>query len=799
MTAMGRLLSFCTVTALIAATTVTVSAGSTPERHHAVASAVRVVQATTKPSREVFGYATSGSLGDPNWGYTSWDWSTLGTVAYFALHIADDGSIAGDSDWTIWNSSLVTSMMATAHASGARVVVTIDLQDFSSGNPHMCAGLAHAATTVAQTVATVRARGADGVSVDFEGLNGTCPNGQTSRSMMTDFVQQLRAGLGSSSYLSVATYASSASDSLGFFDIAGMSASVDSFFVMAYDLEYSNWRYAPIYCSSFCLGPTAPLSGYHYNDTGTAAEYIAVVPASKVLLGVPYYGRKSCVSSAAYNPYPAGAVTADSYLDAASESTDPSVQPGTYQSRVDAYDPAGQERWNTWWNTSLGCERQLYIDDATSLGKKYDLVNADGLRGVGIWTLNYGGGSPELWAALRGHFAPCTTITAGPSVVSPQPIGTQVQVTGSASGCASADYEFWLKPPGGNWSLAQGYSSAATLKWNTAGGITGTYRFSVWARAVGSQNSYDTFSAFDYALTPSCTAITVTATPASSAPVGAAVTLTGTAASCPNPLFEVWVLPPGGNWTLARGYAPGATISWATAGRATGSYRFSVWTRDASSSNPYDAFSAFQYTLTPVCSSVSASSVPSQAASAGNNVTITASAAGCANPQYQFWVLPPGGTWTLAQAYSTSAVLKWQSAALSAGAYRISVWARDATSSNSYDALNAFVYTLVPMCSSVIVSTSPASLASAGNTVTVTATASGCANPLYEFWIRSPDGSWTLVQSYSSGAVFKWVTAGKVAGAYRISVWVRDASSPGTGGISPNTYDAVNGFPYGLT
>jgi hypothetical protein len=64
------------------------------------------------------------------------------------------------------------------------------------------------------------------------------------------------------SYLSVDTYAGSAADPAGFFNVQGMAGFVDSFFVMAYDLEYSNYARAPLGCSRFCLGPTAPLAGY---------------------------------------------------------------------------------------------------------------------------------------------------------------------------------------------------------------------------------------------------------------------------------------------------------------------------------------------------------------------------------------------------------------------------------------------------------------------------------------------------------------------------------------------------------
>ena len=752
-----------------------------------------------KTSREIFGYAAAGSLGDRTWGYTSWNWSLLTTVAFFAISVATDGSIVKNSDWTIWNSALVTAMMSRAHASGARVVVTIDLHDFSPGNPYMCAGLSHRATTVAQTVAMVRARAADGVNVDYEGLNGTCPNGETARAMMTDFVRQLRAGLGSGSYLSVSTYASSAADSLGFFDVAGMSPFVDSFFVMAYDLEYSNYRQSPTFCASFCLGPTAPLVGYYYNDTSIASQYTAVVPASQVILGVPYYGRKSCVASAAFNPYPAGSVTADSYLDWAAEITDPSVRPGSYVSHLDPHDPAGQERWATWFNTSLGCERELYIDDANSLGKKYDLVNRDGLRGVGIWTLNYGGGAPELWSALSNHFATCRDATVSASSATPQPAGTQVHLTAAASGCPNPLYEFWVLPPGGSWTLAQHYTSSPNYYWNTTGRPAGAYRFSVWARDIASQSSYDAFSAFPYTLTPTCPTLSGVQAPLSAASIGASVTITALATGCPSPRYEFWLQAPGRAWALVQPYSPSPTLQWATSGKAVGSYRFSVWVRDATSPNPYDGFSAFQYTLSVgPCMVTTASPAPAAIAPAGSVVTIKGSATACLNPLYEFWVLPPGGIWTVAHGYAGSAAFSWSTAGKAAGSYRFSVWARDAYSSSSYDSFSAFAYTITPGCTSVSVSTLPSTAAGVGNNVTVTAGSTGCPKPLYEFWILSPGGSWTPAQSYSTSATFKWSTVGKARGSYRISVWARDASSPGISGTSPNTYDAFRAFAYSL-
>ncbi|HUZ27910.1 MAG TPA: glycosyl hydrolase family 18 protein, partial [Solirubrobacteraceae bacterium] len=329
------------------------------------------------------------------------------TVAFFGLHVQGDGTFASDSGLAVWNSSELSGLLSVAQPHGTKVVLTIILQDFSGNTPTMCTALAHKATTIANTVAEIKAKGVDGVNVDYEGLNGSC--GTTDPSWARDsfkaFVVALRAAMPAGSYLSVDSYASSAADPLGFFDVQGMAASVDSFFVMAYDLEYSNYLRSPEKCGVFCLGPTAPLDGYYYTDTSTASQYLAVMPASKVILGVPYYGRKACVVSGTANAYPTGSVVADSFIDASGELTSGLVQPGTYVGHRDANDPPGLERWDTWVNPSLSCTRELYWDDPVSLAKKYALVNSDNLRGVGIWNLNFGGGMQDLWSSLSTNFS----------------------------------------------------------------------------------------------------------------------------------------------------------------------------------------------------------------------------------------------------------------------------------------------------------------------------------------------------------------------------------------------------------
>lgn len=343
-------------------------------------------------SREVFAFANAGDLGNAGVGYRTWTFSLLSTVAYFGLHInAADGSIVtGDTGWNVWHSQTASDFINAAHAAGTKVVLGIIYQDTGPG---MCTALDRGV----QTAAAVNAQmlGADGLNIDYEGVNQTCPDGHSQREKVNAFTQAIRQRV--PGYLSIDTYASSGGDTAGFFDIATLAGYVDSFFVMDYALETSNGPCAK------CMGPTAPLAGYTWTVTRSADGYAPW--AAKSILGFPYYGVKGCVTSTAPNAVVASPsnYAYEPYYLIASDPTDPKIH--NWSAHVDGNDPVGQEKWATFYSDYTNCTRELYWDDATSLGLKYDLVNRRGFRGAGIFTLDYGGGAPELWNAISGHFS----------------------------------------------------------------------------------------------------------------------------------------------------------------------------------------------------------------------------------------------------------------------------------------------------------------------------------------------------------------------------------------------------------
>ncbi len=358
--------------------------------------------ANTQLTREVFGYAPYWELSQN----ANWNYSLLTTVAYFGLNVNGDGNFntvngngAPDAGWTGWNSQALTDTFNRGHQAGDRDVLVIKqsndatlTQLFSSSGQQ---------TAITNVINAIASRGLDGVNVDFEGSsNPSYPNLQA---QFTNFVSQLSSQVHQrwpSAFVSVATYSGSASWDGGFMNIGALAPNVDAFFVMAYDMAFGNM--------SGHAGPNAPLNGWTYNDTTSVNQYLTKAPASKIILGVPYYGYKwSTTSNQPYGSIVSGSgALADTYSGAQND-----LSCGAQQ-LAQGWDSTAQSPWASWWSPGSGdpCGgnynswRELYYDNGSSLAQKYDLVNGNNLRGSGMWALGFDGTSQDLWNEIATKF-----------------------------------------------------------------------------------------------------------------------------------------------------------------------------------------------------------------------------------------------------------------------------------------------------------------------------------------------------------------------------------------------------------
>jgi len=234
-----------------------------------------------------------------------------------------------------------------------------------------------------------------------------------------------------------------------------------------------------------------------------------------------------------------------------------------------------------------------------------------------------------------------------------------------------------------------------------------------------------------------------------------------------------------------------------------------TYTFTVTAHNSYGDGAATSNPTTPGrCATVGVGFNPSSPQTSGTKVNITATSTGCANPNYEFWYLPPGSsTWQLGQAYSSSATFAWDTRGKASGAYGFSTWAMDAASSGNdgnslgrWDAYNASPqYTINPArCLSAALGASPPSGTTAGNPVTLTASAS-CPSPTYQFEMLPPGSqTWRVVQPYSASATFRWSTTGAAQGTYRFILKARDSSSGGLAGNATSTWDSYTSISYGI-
>lgn len=235
-----------------------------------------------------------------------------------------------------------------------------------------------------------------------------------------------------------------------------------------------------------------------------------------------------------------------------------------------------------------------------------------------------------------------------------------------------------------------------------------------------------------------------------------------------------------------------------------------TYTFTVTAHNTYGDGAATSNPATPGrCATVGVGANPASPQTSGTRVQLTATSTGCPNPNYEYWLLPPGSTtWQLGQAYGTSPTFTWNTAGLAPGPWTFSVWARDAASpgnggnvNGTWDAYNNDLqYALNPArCLSVNVTSSPASTAVTGTPVTLTASAS-CPAPTYQFEMLPPGSqTWQVVQPYSATATYNWNTSRALNGTYRWVVKARDKSSGGLGGNAYGTWDSYFSTTYTLT
>jgi spore germination protein YaaH/flagellar hook assembly protein FlgD len=399
--------------------------------------------------RQVFGFLPYWELSGAS---TSLAFDTLSTIAYFSVGADRAGNLLKKTSsggtttgWGGWTSSSMTSVINAAHARGTRVVLTASVFAWTGSQATIQRALLGSSAArlnlARQLAAAVRDRGADGVNLDFE------PLASGYETQFTAFVKTLRSQLNAIRPGYQVTF-----DTTGYVGNYPLAAAIgstgaDAVFIMGYDYRTSG---------SGTSGSIDPLSGPTYDLADTVRTYTSIVAPSRVILGVPWYGRAwSTTSSSPRSANQSGAKFG--YSTAVNYENIPALV-AKYGRRWDAVEQSpyiAYRRQNC--TSTYGCVtswRQVWYDDAASMALRLQLVNDYGLRGAGMWALGYDGAYPDLDRALANaflvdHSAPQAGITLLPPAVGDEGF----TVTWSAADVSAvASYDVQVSTDGGAWT-----------------------------------------------------------------------------------------------------------------------------------------------------------------------------------------------------------------------------------------------------------------------------------------------------------------------------------------------------------
>ncbi len=344
---------------------------------------------------EVFGFAPYWSLSDS----TEFDLAGLSTVDYFSIGINPDGTLdESGAGWDGFESQQFISLVDRAHAAGDRVVVTVN--DFDQGSLNALTSSAPAAARLAQAVlGLVRSKSLDGVNLDLEG------EGAGDRAGLTNLVTAVSSALKAANpkyQLTIDTYASSAGDGAGFYDVPALNRIVDGFFVMAYEL---NLKASP--------NGGSPLTSGMFSNQTAAQQYAAVVPADKVILGLPFFGYDWPTSNGTLGAQAQGSPSIVTY-----------GQEATSGHQI-YWDADTDTAWTSY--LSGGQWHEAFFEDPSSLYLAAQLAQQFGLGGVGIWALGMDGPNDGVMVSALDGLAPASKDSlVGPSSTSSSLSGTTV-------------------------------------------------------------------------------------------------------------------------------------------------------------------------------------------------------------------------------------------------------------------------------------------------------------------------------------------------------------------------------------
>ncbi|WP_233568117.1 glycoside hydrolase family 18 protein [Cohnella faecalis] len=283
------------------------------------------------------------------------------------------------------------------------------------------------------TVSFLRRYAFDGVDLDWEYPGGGGMAGNSSRpedkTHFTLLLKELRAKLdaagkadGKSYLLTIA--AGIGTPYLNNTEMSKVATVVDWINVMTYDFN-GDWQKtsghnAPLYRDQAAEAANLPDAKQAYGEAAIAGFRKAGVPANKLVLGIPFYGRGWSDCGEAGN---------GQYKECSGPAKAAPTSNGTFTYDQLAAKYIGKNGYRRYWNENArvpylyNASNRTFIsyDDAESIRHKTAFIRSQGLAGAMFWELG-GDADGKLLAGAAADLKQAATVPV-PAPVAPGPVG----------------------------------------------------------------------------------------------------------------------------------------------------------------------------------------------------------------------------------------------------------------------------------------------------------------------------------------------------------------------------------------
>lgn len=318
------------------------------------------------------------------------DLSQLTTVYYFAVDLNPDGSFnTQDPGYSRLSSPKTQLLKDRVLRNGSRWGVTLINLDASSISKNVNNPIRRK-TIIQNTLALMKANHFTALNIDLEYIGDSDPSLTSS---FTTFVSELTSAVHQEipgSLVSFDAFADSVKKPR-IFDMKSLGSIVDQVIIMAYDIHR---------LSSLSAGPVSPLYGkekYEYDVTSSVSDYLTKVDSHKVILGVPFYGYEWPTETDQKNSF-----VVESPRPPEISSYHRSLETAQKNDTSINFDEESKSAWFSYFDKVSNTWRQVWFENARSLGVKFDLVQESKLGGIAIFALGYDGADASpLWNEVK--------------------------------------------------------------------------------------------------------------------------------------------------------------------------------------------------------------------------------------------------------------------------------------------------------------------------------------------------------------------------------------------------------------